>query len=285
VSWSPGRRDRGQSRKARSCCKPRRGKREGNAFRYTGGKAAIAGEIHDAICSCEQKLIGKVQPYLEPFAGAMSVAFKFALDVEDKCNDRSITICDANPDMTRLWTALKKGTLPPKYVNEAQYGSYKQSNSASRPMKGYVGSVFAFGGSMFGTYRGRVQSAAVTQKEGEGSYNKLMKVIPLLEHIDVKSSRSYDSFENLRGKTIYCDPPYETNSKFSNKFLSGFDHEHFWDVMRQWSKHNLVFISELSSNVPSDFKIVWSKIIKRSYNSKSGAKEKKEALCVHKSWF
>jgi len=281
VSPCRGRKSCRNSEKSQSCSPKKRGKREGNAFRYTGGKAAIADDIHDVICKYEEKLVGHVQPYLEPFAGAMSVALKFALDIEDNCNKRKITICDFNPDMTKLWSALKRGKKPPKYVSEQEYNKFKNGNSE---MKGYVGSVFAFGGSMFGTYRGRLQSVETTRKEGEGSYNKLMKIAPLLDHIEVKTSRSYDTFTNLNKMTIYCDPPYDTGSKFSNKYLSGFDHEKFWDVMRKWSKHNLVFISELKKNVPSDFSVVWSKSIKRSYNSSSGAKEKTEALCIHKSW-
>jgi site-specific DNA-adenine methylase len=260
-----------------------RGKREGNAFRYMGGKAAIASDIHDVIVEYEQKLIGKHQPYLEPFAGAMSVALKFALDAEDGDEKRSISVCDYNPDMTRLWAALKAGKKPPKYVTEQEYNRYKRGKS---PMKGYVGSVFAFGGGMFGYYRGRCQSKQKTQQEGLGSYNKLMKVIPLLKYISVKRSQSYDKF-NVTGYTIYCDPPYEetvSENSNPNKFLRGFDHEKFWEVMRSWSKKNLVFISEVKENIPSDFTIVWKKTIKRSYNIKSIDKIKTEVLCIHKSW-
>jgi len=256
-----------------------RGKRAGNAFRYTGGKAAIAHDIHNAIVKYEEKVIGRTQPYFEPFAGAMSVAIKFALDVDDSINNRSITVCDFNQDITKLWTALKQGKKPPKYVSEKEYEKYKYGNSV---MRAYVGSVFAFGGSMFGSYRGRCgQSSQVTRKEGEGSYNKILKVVPLLKYIDIKSSRSFDKFKP-NGMTIYCDPPYNTPSTHSNKFLNGFDHEHFWDVMRKWSKNNLVFISEVKTNIPKDFRIIWSKSIKRSFNSRSCDKDKTEVLCVYK---
>ena len=78
-----------RKRSTDSCCSAsnlsRRGKRAGNAFRYTGGKAAIADDIHRVICSTEEKLVGKIQPNREPFAGAMSVVFKFAMDVDEGC--------------------------------------------------------------------------------------------------------------------------------------------------------------------------------------------------------
>lgn len=255
-------------------------KREGNAFRYMGGKAAIASDIHDVILEYEEKIIGEEQDYLEPFAGAMSVAFKFALDRDDGQSNRIIMVSDLNNDMVKLWTALKNGKRPPKYVSEKEYNRYKNGNS---DMRGYVGSVFAFGGSMFGTYRGRCQSREKTIKEGESSYNKLMKVVPLLDYITIKSSRSYDDW-NPKQMTIYCDPPYEsTKFSSSNKYLLNFEHEKFWNTMRKWSKNNLVFISEIAQNVPSDFKVIWKKTIKRAYNSRSNNKEKTEILCIHKS--
>lgn len=278
---------RGSNRKhaSSSCCSPgsrKRGKREGNAFRYTGGKAIIADEIHNIICSYEHDLIGHVQPYLEPFAGAMSVAFKFAIDVDEKCNNRKITVSDFNPDMTKLWTSLKKGKKPPEYVTEQEYENYKTGSAA---MKGYVGSVFAFGGAMFGAYRGRYQSATKTKQEGRSSREKLMKVIPLLDHITIVKAKSYDKW-NPKGMTIYCDPPYETASEKSNPnvYLRGFDHQKFWDIMRSWSKTNLVFISEVKENIPTDFKIIWKRTIKRSFRADSRSKNKTEVLAIHKSW-
>jgi site-specific DNA-adenine methylase len=285
---SKRKKSRSRNKKSRSCCISHRGKREGNAFRYTGGKAIIASDIHNIICKTENKLIGKVQPYLEPFAGAMSVALKFALDVADKCNDRKITVCDFNPDITKLWQSLKNGETPPKYVSEEEYNKYKSGKGLSpkqSKFKGYVGSVFAFGGAMFGAYRGRYQSREKTKAEGAGSYNKVMKVVPLLKYITVKSARSYANFTGLTGMTIYCDPPYETPSEKSNPndYLRGFDHEKFWETMRKWSKHNLVFISELESNIPRDFKIIWTKEIQRSFRPKGAAKGKVEALCIHSS--
>ena len=36
-----------------------------------------------------------------------------------------------------------------------------------------------------------------------------------------------------------------------------FDNEKFWNKMREWSKHNIVFVSEVSA--PDDFVSVWSK--------------------------
>lgn len=58
---------------------------------------------------------------------------------------------------------------------------------------------------------------------------------------------------------IYCDPPYENTTGYRS--LKKFNHEEFWEYMRQISKNNKVFISE--QNAPDDFISIWSKEIKR----------------------
>lgn len=265
--------------------------REGNAMRYTGGKAAISQDIHDIIEQYESIIFGEIRPYIEPFAGAMSVAFKFALDNKNNNINRKITICDANKDMTTLWSHLKKskGRDIPDYVSEKQYNEYK-TGSRSSPLKGYIGSVYSFGGAMYGAYRGRYQSLTKTKQEGKASKNKMMKIIPLLKFIQIIPAKSYDAcYTHLkpRDSIIYCDPPYDTQSEKSNpnKFLRDFNHDKFWNQMRLWSKNNLVFISELEENIPEDFAIIWTKTIKRSFRSRSNNKDKNEALCIHMDWY
>jgi len=61
---------------------------------------------------------------------------------------------------------------------------------------------------------------------------------------------------------IYCDPPYKNTQGYETGV---FDHSKFWEVMREWSKNNYVFISE--ENAPKDFIIVWKKNKHRTLNS------------------
>jgi site-specific DNA-adenine methylase len=58
---------------------------------------------------------------------------------------------------------------------------------------------------------------------------------------------------------IYCDPPYKHTQGYS---AGGFEDEKFWNKMREWSKDNVVFISEESA--PKDFKVVWSRKKRRT---------------------
>ena len=122
--------------------------------------------------------------------------------------------------------------------------------------------------------------------EGRSSREKVLKVVPLLDHIEVKFARSYDKWDPSH-MTIYCDPPYETASKCSNpnEFLRGFDHEKFWNTM---GALGVRLIWCLSLNLKPIFrrilKIIWTKKLKRSFRTGSSDKVKEEALAIHKSW-
>ena len=51
---------------------------------------------------------------------------------------------------------------------------------------------------------------------------------------------------------VYCGPPYQGTTEYGA--FDGFDHDLFWDTMREWSKNNTVVVSEYSA--PEDFKCV-----------------------------
>ena len=48
---------------------------------------------------------------------------------------------------------------------------------------------------------------------------------------------------------MYCDPPYEGCTAYPG--LPAFDHAELWATMREWSKRNVVLISEYRA--PADF--------------------------------
>ena len=104
---------------------------------------------------------------------------------------------------------------------------------------------------------------------------------------------SYDEWDP-HNQLIYCDPPYQI-TKNPVKYRTGtkkydvFDNQHFWDVMRLWSKDNYVFISETTA--PSDFVRIWSKSTHRSVSQSDKTRYKnpsntfiEEGLYVHESF-
>ena len=103
------------------------------------------------------------------------------------------------------------------------------------------------------------------------SKNNILKQIDNLKDVEFQVN-DYKSFTNIVGAVIYCDPPYENTKSYKNS--TNFNHEEFWDFMRELSKDNIVFISELKA--PDDFKPIWEKEVSRSIkvSGKSKAQEK-----------
>ena len=50
------------------------------------------------------------------------------------------------------------------------------------------------------------------------------------------------------GALVYCDPPYTGTQGYGK---DQFNSDEFWDVMRNWSRDSIVFISEYAA--PEDF--------------------------------
>jgi DNA adenine methylase len=76
---------------------------------------------------------------------------------------------------------------------------------------------------------------------------------------------SYDELDIPDGSLIYCDPPYEGTTGYTNPF----DHTKFWEWVRVKSEINDVFVSEYSA--PDDFEVLWereiSSFVRRNDNS------------------
>lgn len=252
-------------------------------IRYMGGKSRLAREIHDVILQYEHVLLSNnTNTYIEPMCGSLSVTLKF---VADKTREK-IIVCDNNIDLINFYKHLKENGPDdvPNYVDEQTYLNIKHNRIIS-PFKAYIGTIFSYFANYFNSYRGKYQPIDKTKKEGINAKNKLIKLIPMLDYISIYNSMDYENFYNeLKPKDalIYCDPPYKCKSSKATINMKDFDSDRFWNIMRNWSKTNLVFISELEENIPSDFIVIWQKEIRRSMK---GIKIVNECLAIHDSWF
>lgn len=89
-----------------------------------------------------------------------------------------------------------------------------------------------------------------------------MKQAPILKGIDFRCC-SYETYDNLKGYVIYCDPPYKNATQYYEK---SFDYENFYNWCRKMAKYNTVLVSEYS--MPEDFTCIWSQKTKVSLDSK-----------------
>lgn len=232
---------------------------------YGGGKARLGKEILSVIEKYEEKLDWDGE-YFEPFCGLLGVGIHFAEE------GRKVIACDANKDLIMMWKALKKGWTPPKSCTKKHYEELKHSNRHSAE-RGFIGIAAAYSGIFFAGYRVKDYHGHDFFKRARDS---LLDMSEYLNKVTFLPSQDYRNF-SPKGMTIYCDPPYKNNN-FKSEHFSDFDHEEFWEIMREWSKHNLVFISEYKA--PKDFKVVWKKKVTNTFSSR--VKKQQEKLFMYK---
>jgi DNA adenine methylase len=241
---------------------------------YQGGKKRLGKELFEVMDEFSEEVYGDESiemPYLEPFCGMCGVLVHVA-----KNTDREITASDINKDIILMWKALQKGWIPPSVCTREIYDKLKRSKKPSAE-RGFIGVTCSFGAQFFGgNYRprSRDRNFITVGKKGVMDAARHMEDVHFV-------SKSYDEFDP-KGTIVYCDPPYRGNN-ISSEYFHSFDHERFWDVMRMWSKNNMVFISETSA--PKDFVPIWEKKYKVSFltSGKNTKKDFREKLYIHKS--
>jgi len=234
---------------------------------YQGGKVRLGRRIHKVISDLEHDYYnGKKKTYFEPFVGMGGVLIHFA-----KENNRKLVACDANADIILMWQSLQNGWTPPTKCTKEYYHILKNANEHSAE-RGFIGTVCAWGGVFFSTYRiDYVNRDIMTE-----GCNSLMKMKNDMDNVLFLDASSYEKFEPT-DFTIYADPPYKNNA-LANPLFKKFDHERFWDKMREWSKNNLVIISERVA--PEDFVKIWTK--ESITTTRSFTKRYDDNLYIHK---
>lgn len=243
-------------------------------MKYMGSKSRIAKYIVPII----QKYIDETncKYYLEPFVGGANVIDKI------KCNTK------IGSDKNKYLIAL----LQRAQANEPLYTSVsKELYDAARTAfnngddtrffdweMGNIGFLASYNGRWFDG--GYAKSGYEKTKTGERfrdyyreAKDNLLEQAPNLKDIKF-SCKDYKYYNdvNLKGFVIYVDPPYQNTKQYAN--ATSFNYEEFWQTMRDWSKNNVVLISE--QNAPDDFECIWEQEVSRSIkaNDKSRSTEK-----------
>ena len=238
---------------------------------YQGGKKRLGKRIANVILEIEKTMSdSEALPYFEPFVGMGGVLRHFSGP-----NDRPVYACDINPDLIAMWKAVQEGWTPPLECSKDKYDELRKCPSIQGDAeRGYLGIVASWSGIFFSSYR-----LNCTDKDflGEG-YRGIMDIKPHIMSVNFLDSRPYYDFEP-KGMLIYCDPPYQGN-KFNTKFFSDFDHDKFWELMRQWSKDNIVVISEHTA--PDDFKKIWT--FKSTFTNNHISKKYTDSLFMYRRY-
>ena len=210
--------------------------------------------------------------YIEPFVGYANILRR----VENKS---SYSAYDINPYLITLLKYIKT-KKPFPTITRKQYEFYRDTpfnklDTTQKINASFAAFAYSYGGKMFGGYfpkHGNRNYAAESKR-----YYKQLQV----NNTFMKSSFSRKDYKKLdpRGAIIYCDPPYKGTTGYRG--TGEWNADEFWDVVRKWSKKNVVVVSEYSA--PKDF-ICISWVAKKSSVGKERSKGfEKDCLFIHKS--
>lgn len=241
-----------------------------------GGKSRLAKYIVPIL----QKAIddNNIDQYIEPFAGGLSIIDKI------KCGRKFAY--DINKYLIYLYIHIKSGGILPDVVTKKTYDKARKAWYNDNKDKefqdweiGCYGWLCSYNGRGFKggwSYEGfekRKDGTIIHRNYYQERKRNLLKQFeqPLCQDI-IFGISDYKELHNLKNYVIYCDIPYANTKQMD--VVNTFNYEEFWGIMREWSKNNIVYISELSA--PSDFECVFEQEVSRSIKAtdKSKAVEK-----------
>lgn len=240
-------------------------------IKYMGSKSRITKYIVPIIQSYINE--NHINTYIEPFVGGANVIDKI------KCPTR--IGYDLNKYLIALFRHIQKNGLLYNAVPKELYDMARnavKSGDTSQFEDWQIGNI-----GFLASYNGRWFDGGYAKS----GYEKTKSGLRYRNYYREASDNLLKQSKNLRGisfgscdyrcvtpvnSVVYCDPPYANTKKFAN--AQNFNYEEFWDVMRKWSRNNVVIVSEQSA--PEDWKVIWEQNVSRSIKAvdKSVATEK-----------
>ena len=230
-------------------------------MKYMGSKSRIKKNIVPIL----QMIIDKynITTYVEPFAGGCNIIDSI------RCNQRIAN--DRSTPLIELFKGLLNGKELPLEINKEHYfdvRKHKNDDTYEEWYKGMVGYLSSYNGTYFTGYAGKVttKTGKVRDYYDEAKRN-IQAQIPFLKDVEF-FNMDYRKLNIPAGSLIYCDIPYKnTTQYFTSK---DFNHEEFWQWVRDMSKNNIVIVSELQA--PGDFAVVWEQEVTRTQNNRKREK-------------
>lgn len=219
-------------------------------MKYMGSKARLAKDILPIIL----KNRSPGQWYVEPFAGGMNMMDKV---------DGNRLANDVHHELICMWDNLVNKYWFPTEINKEYYYDVRDNKSKYAPhIVGWVGFNCSYSGKYFGGFAGKTKTKLNTIRDYQlEAINNVKKQIKNLQGV-IFSNKNYFELELPTNSIVYCDPPYEGTTEYTNKF----DHNLFWGWVREMdNKGHTVYVSEY--HAPQDFACVWNKEIKSSLSA------------------
>ena len=238
-------------------------------MKYIGSKARISKDITKILNKIIEE--NNIDTYIEPFVGGANVIDKVVC--ENKIGG------DNNEYLISLWNSLKNGYKPIEFISREDYYDIK-TNKEKYPKEvvALCGILASYNGNWFASYGGYSKTKVGKDRNyyAEG-VKGLIKQIPHIKDVEFVFA-DYTDFSNNKNCLIYCDPPYVSRYKDVYSQSQGFNHNEFWNWVRDMSKNNIVIVSEYEA--PNDFIEIWRKEVSKTHaNQRNNSIEK---LFIHK---
>ena len=208
-------------------------------MKYMGSKRRMAKHLIPIILKNRKE----GQWYIEPFVGGCNMI--------DKIEGNRIGN-DYNKYLIAFWKAIQNNWIPPIHITKEEYYDIKENKDKFPALTLWVGIGCSYCGKWFGGYvnnypeNRRLKSGVLPNYQIEAR-NGLLKQKDAIKEI-IFTDKSYEEIDYPEKSIIYCDPPYESTTKYKDDF----NHKKFWDWCRDMTKKgHKVFISEY--NAPKDF--------------------------------
>ena len=175
---------------------------------------------------------------------------------------------DKHKYLIAMWKELQNGWDMPNNISEEEYKYIKNHKDENPALTGFVGFGLSYSGKWFGGYcrGGKDRNYCMNAKN---SNNKILKDI-----MDVKFYNfNYDEVPITEGSLVYCDIPYKDTTTYCKSEVGEFNHEEFYNWVRNNSNKYDIYVSEYKQNIPNDFMIVWEHKSKKDIRNKNNIKE------------
>lgn len=243
-------------------------------MKYIGSKQRLSKQLVPII---QSYITDKTVSYIEPFVGGANVIDKVKHD-----NKIGFDYDELPIDIFNNYKDKNIGEQLPERLEKEHYYDVRDNEDK-------YDSTYRAGVLLFGSYNARVYGGCwggySETKSGFRNYfqearRNLEKQLPNLANITFEVN---DFFEwapiqalSTEHSVIYCDPPYSKGIGYKDEF----DHERFWDLIRDLSVNHTVLVSEYSA--PQDFTVLWEQDIKSHMNNRGKIKTTEKLFTLTK---
>lgn len=221
-------------------------------MRYFGGKQRISKPLSEFL----NNQLKDGQPFVDLFCGSCNV-------VSNIDSNRLRIANDKHKYLIAMWCELQKGWLPPTELVFSEYQYIKQNKDEKPHLTGFVGFGCSFAGKWFGGYAG-----GNGRNYCKNAFNSTMKKASNLIDVEFYNDE-YSKINMPIGSLVYCDIPYKNTTAYCKSEVGVFNHDEFFEWVKDNSCKYDIYISEYLENVPTGFEVVWKCESKQDIRSKN----------------